>query len=89
MSAEEPTTYWQGRMEAKLEAIAESLQAVERELRRSHEENERRLEHLEAEMRDMREWRSYVKGVAATWSVFSSLGFTALAEWFRYLLGRH
>jgi hypothetical protein len=89
MTADDPGTFWQGRMEAKLEGIAETLRGMENGQLRRHEENKARLEHLETEMQDMREWRSYVKGVAATWSVFSSLGFTALAEWFRYLFARH
>lgn len=85
--SEEPT-YWQGKMDAKIESINETLRLMELGQLRRHEENKERLETVEQEIRDLEKWRAYVKGVAVAWSVGASFAFALLSELFHFAIGK-
>jgi hypothetical protein len=96
MSDEPNGTYWQGRMEARLDGIAEQLRLAEAGQLRRHGENQERLTELRQDLasqaeqiRELEKWQSYVRGIAMAWALGWSFVFTAVAELVRFLSGRH
>lgn len=90
---EEGRTYWQGRMDRSMEDMMTLLRTLEEGQLRRHQENKERLaelvakiEALDLEVREMREWRSYVKGMAVAWAAGVSLFFNVILEVVRYTM---